>query len=399
MSQYADIVSESYFPAPRVGRMGTLAGGRWVRELFRKRMAPYLDLGIPTSKLGIMLGFHTTPGSGGREHAPLLQWLNVTKLQAGAAQEVAKELGLRYVWSWGWGVFGKGSPEDDPDKPTAACVYLWARNPKLCNALRIVPKRFDKSRDAGRIVLPRGARCTVAGRPLTWGDMRALTPILGDPDAAFTALYARNVASVFQPLKSKQVTDAERAIVAGHFGSYGAYNRALARAHASRSIARGVIADELRRALFEGRLHVRGPSATEIDDYYTTYASTQALLVQTKTRVPWLGGRARGYALASNAPPQVFRLRGGGWATIRTMLGPVQVRSLGASVPLGGLPLSLARPAIVSALKATARDDAYEHWLLREQKAYDYATLCYRDEQPTPGILPLTDYLPFLSAN
>jgi hypothetical protein len=262
-----------------------------------------------------------------------------------------------------------------------------------------VPKKFDKSRDAGRIVLPRGARCTVAGRPLTWGDMRALTPILGDPDAAFTALYARNVASVFQPLKSKQVTDAERAIVAGHFGSYGAYNRALARAHASRSIARGVIADELRRALFEGRLHVRGPSATEIDDYYTTYASTQALLVQTKTRVPWLGGRARGYALASNAPPQVFRLRGGGWATIRTMLGPVQVRSLGASVPLGGLPLSLARPAIVSALKATARDDAYEHWLLREQKAYDYATLCYRDEQPTPGILPLTDYLPFLSAN
>src|SRR5262249_51230210 len=110
-------------------------------------------------------------------------------------------------------------------------------------------------------------------------------------------------------------------------------------------------------------------------------------------------GRARGYALASNAPPQLFRLRGSGWMTIRTMLGPVQVRQLGASVPLGGLPLSLSRPAVVSALASPARDDPYQRWLLREQKAYDYATLCYRDEQPTPGILPLTDYLPFLSAD
>ena len=58
----------------------------------------------------------------------------------------------------------------------------------------------------------------------------------------------------------------------------------------------------------------------------------------------------------------------------------------------------LARPAVVSALKSLARDDAYEHWLLARQRAYDYATLCYRDQQPTPGVLPLTDYLPFLAA-
>jgi len=398
VSTYADIVSESYFAAPRIAKQGPFAGGRTVRKLFRDRIAPYTSIGIPTSKLGIMLGFHTTPGSGGREHASLRAWLQVTKLQALAAQEVAKELGLRSVWSWGWGVFGQNSPENDPDKPKAACVYLWARNPKLCNGPKAAGPKFDNSRDVGRIVLPAGARCTVSGRPLDWSTIRALTRITGDPDAAFTAAYARAVASVLQPLKSKQVLEAEKAIVAGRFGSYGSYARALARAHATRSVARGVIGDELRRELIERRFRIRGPSGSDVNEYYETYAGTQARLVQAKTRVPWLGGRSRGFALASNAPPQLFRLRGAGWATIRTMFGPVQVRVLEPAVPLGAIPLGLARPAVVFALRSLARDDAYEHWLLARQRAYDYATLCYRDQQPTPGVLPLTDYLPFLAA-
>jgi hypothetical protein len=397
-SHYADIVSESYFAAPRVAKQGPFAGGRTLRELFRTRIAPYTSIGIPTKKLGIMLGFHTTPGSGGREHAKRLAWLQVTKLQALAAQEVAKELGLRSVWSWGWGVWGPNSPENDPDKPAAACVYLWARNPKLCNGPKVAGRKFDKARDVGRIVLPAGARCTVSGRRLDWSTIRSLTRVMGDPDAGFTAAYARAVASVFQTLKSKQVLEAEKAIVAGRFGSYAAYGRALSRARASRSIARGVIGDELRRELIERRFHVRGPSGTDVNEYYETYAGTQARLVQAKTRVRWLGGRARGFALASNAPPQLFRLRGTGWATIRTMFGPVQVRALEPTVPLGAIPLGLARPAVVFALKSLAREDAYEHWLLARQRAYDYATLCYRDQQPTPGVLPLTDYLPFLAA-
>src|SRR5919201_1067241 len=85
-------------------------------------------------------------------------------------------------------------------------------------------------------------------------------------------------------------------------------------------------------------------------------------------------------------------------ATSRTVFGLVQVRALEPTVPLGAVPLGLARPAVVFALKSLARADAYEHWLLARQKAYDYSTLCYRDQQPTPGVLPLTDYLPFLAA-
>src|ERR671934_1561486 len=39
VSKYADIVRESYFSARRVGRMGPFAGSRFLRDLFRRRVA------------------------------------------------------------------------------------------------------------------------------------------------------------------------------------------------------------------------------------------------------------------------------------------------------------------------------------------------------------------------
>jgi hypothetical protein len=74
------------------------------------------------------------------------------------------------------------------------------------------------------------------------------------------------------------------------------------------------------------------------------------------------------------------------------------VRALQPAVPLGGIPLSLARPAVVGALKALARDRSYERWLLARERSYNVITVCRRDRQPTPGVVPLTDYLPFLAA-
>ncbi len=397
-ARYADIVSESYFSAARMAKLGPIAGSRAMRELFRTRIEPYTEIGLPTRQLGIMLGFHTTPGSGGREHAPLRSWLEVTKLQTLAARQVAKELALRSVWSWGWGVFGASSPENDPDKPLALCVYLWTRNNHLCNGPKVAGPKFNVSRTEGQLIFPSGVRCMVSGTRLDWGAINGLTAVTGDPDVSFTAVYARAVASLFKPLKAKQVADAEKAVVAAHFGSYGAYRGALARAHASRAVARAVIADELRGELIEQRMHVSGPSAADVREFFESFGDTQARLVESKRPAPWLDGRKRGYALASNAPAQLFRLRGTGWTTIRTMLGPFQVRALEPAVPLGGLPTGLARPAVISALKALARDHAYESWLLARQRAYDYATLCYRDRQPVPGVIPLTDYLPFLAA-
>ena len=397
VARYADIVRESYFSAPRIAKQGPFAGSRALREMFRRRVASFTDAGIPTRKLGIMLGFHTTPGLGGRDRAPLGAWLEVTKLQTLAAKQVAKEVGLRSVWSWGWGVWSVA--EDDPDKPLAACVYLWARDPRLCNGPKAAGAKFNKSRTEGQLVFPGGARCTLRGKRVDSSDIRGLTSVTGDPNVAFTAVFARAVASLSAPLKSDRVAAAERAVVGARFGSYGAYRAALARAHATPAAARGVIADELRRALIEEHMRVPGPSGEDVQAFYETYAQTNVRHVQTKTAVPWLGGRRDGFALASNAPPQLFSMPAGRWVTIRTMLGPVQVQALEPSVPLGAIPLDVARPAVVSALKGLSRDRRYEQWLLSRQRVEVDQALCRKDEQPTPGIVPLTDFLPFLAVD
>ena len=100
LSNYADIVRESYFRARNVAKEGPVAGSRTLRTMFRNRIADFTNVGIPTSKLGLMLGFQTTRGAGGREGASRRSWLEVTKLQALAARQVASETRLRSIWSW-----------------------------------------------------------------------------------------------------------------------------------------------------------------------------------------------------------------------------------------------------------------------------------------------------------
>jgi hypothetical protein len=305
---------------------------------------------------------------------------------------------LRSVWSWGWGVFSVA--EDDPDKPKAACVYLWARNPAYCNVQKIFGKKlFNTSRTEGQLIFPPGARCTLEGKRIDTGDIRGLTSVTGDPNVAFTAVFARAVASLSAPLKPTQISAAEKAVVGSRFGSTAAYHAALARAHASPAAARGVIADELRRALIEQHMRVPPPSSDDVQSFYETYAETNVRHVQTKSGVQWLGGRKDGLALASNAPPQLFSMPAGRWLTIRTMLGPVQVKALEPVVPLGAVPLDAARATVVSALKSLSRDRRYEAWLLARQRVMVDQALCRRDQLPTPGIVPLTDFLPFLSVD
>jgi hypothetical protein len=396
--KYADVVRESYFAAPSIAKQGPVEGSRSLRMMFRKRVAEFTSAGLPTSRLGLMLGFQTTRGSGGREGASRRSWLEVTKLQALAAKQVASEVGLRSVWSWGWATWTPG--EQDADKPAAACVYLWARSQSLCNGPGLAGKGFDASLTEGQLVLPRGTRCTLYGHPVTESAISTLTPITGDPDVAFSTAFAQVMTSLQAPLKPKQVTDAEKAVVAGSFGgSYARYHAALAKAHASPAAARAVIADELRRVAIESRFRVAGPSATDIREFYATYAQTPVRLVETKTRTPWLGRRTRGYALEGSAPQQLFSLGGGGWRSIRTMRGTYRVRPLDDPLPLGALPLDLARPAIVTALENIARSDRYESWLLARESVLGQQAVCRRDVPPEPAAVDLTDYLPFLAAD
>jgi hypothetical protein len=224
--------------------------------------------------------------------------------------------------------------------------------------------------------------------------------VTGDGDAAFSAAFGRAVTTALVPLKAKQIVLAERAIVTGRFGgSYGRYRAALAKAHASLGTARGVIADELRRMAIGPGMRVGSPSSADVREYYQTYGESQARLVQTKSAAPWLGNRKRGFALESTAPPQLFAIRQGGWRKVRTMRGTYQVRALDSSVPLGAIPFGLARPAVVTALRTLAQADRYDAWLLARERALVEQALCRRDVQPQTGVVPLTDYLPFLAAD
>jgi len=399
LSKYADIVRESYFAAPSIAKQGPIEGSRSLRMMFRKRVSEFTSAGLPASKLGLMLGFQTTRGSGGREGASRKSWLEVTKLQVLAAKQVASEVGLRSVWSWGWATWSVG--EDNPDKPAAACVYLWARSQSLCNGPGAAGKGFDSSLTEGQLVLPSGTRCTLYGKPITEGAISALKPITGDADVAFSAAFARVVTTLQVPLKSKQIADAERAVVASRFGgSYAAYRAALAKAHASVGAARGVIADELRQMKIESGFRAGGVSADDVREFYATYAQSLVRLVQTKTKAPWLGNRTRGYALADTAPPQLFTMpQSAKWKAIRTMGGTFQVKALDDAVPLGALPLDLARQPVVDGLRSIAKSDHYESWLMARERQLDDQAVCRRDVQPDPGFVDLTDYLPFLAAD
>ena len=396
LSTYADIVRESYFAAPMIAKDGPQAGSRELRMFFRRKVAEFTAAGISPRKLGLMLGFQTTPGDGGRERASRRAWLEVTKLQTLAARQVARELDLRSVWSWGWGVWSKG--EDDPDKPAAACVYLWARDPKLCNGPAAAGAGFNASRTEGQLVFPAGARCTLFGRSIAKAAISSLAPVTGNPDVAFTAVFARAVASLSVSVKAKQIAAAERA-AASRLGGFAGYRAALSKAHASPAAARGVIADELRRAKIESRLRVASPSAADVKEYYVSYGDTRARLVEAKARAPWLGNGKRGFALASHAPPQLFTIPQGPWVKVQSMLGSYKVRALGPAVPLGTVPIELARGAIVNALKSLARDERYESWLLARERVLVGQSICRRDVQPAIGVVPLTDYLPFLAVD
>lgn len=397
VAQVAQIVREVYFPAPKIYKLGIINANRTIRQMFRQGAEDFISIGIPPSKIGIMLGFHTTPGSGGREGLhPASKWFQVTKWQTLAAKEVGRDLGLAHIWSWGWATWT--AAENDPDKPANACVYLWTRDPKLCDAPKLIGPSFDTDVTAGQLIFPRGARCTVGGVPVRWDVAAAISRVTQDQQAAFTAAFTRAVASRYARVPAKDVLAAEKAVIALHFGGRrAAYVAGLRRAHTSVGTARGVIADELRRARIQQGIRVAAPSGSSIQSYYDTYSAAPVRLVQVDKAATWLGNSKRGFALGSVAPPQIFTLPNGAKATLRTMTGTFKVKVLGPTVDLAEIPLVKASKPIATALVSLARSSAYEQWLLYREKAALNATLCWRDLLPAVEVVPLTDYLPYLS--
>jgi hypothetical protein len=243
LSGSANIVYESYFHAPRTHALGPVLASRALRVAMRRPISRLAALGIAPDRLGLILGFHSKPGTSGREGLqPLGAWLQFVKLNALAARQVADELGLGSIWSWGWGTFDAAGA--DPDKPLAACAYLWTRDQSLCDA----PARaaFDTSLLDGQLLLPDGVQCAFPAGMVSEAAVARLAPFAGGRREALTALVTRRALRRVA-VSPRKVTRAERSLVAARYrGSYPGYRRALSRRGLTRADAVSILTDGLR---------------------------------------------------------------------------------------------------------------------------------------------------------
>jgi hypothetical protein len=267
VARSSDIVLEVYFNGPSLAKQGPTLASRRLRTTIRQRVESLIAIGVPVARIGVMLQLGSTPGAGGRERLqPARAWYEVVKWEALAARHVANELGIASVWSWGWGTWNAAG--NDPDKQNAACVWLWTRDASLCDGPAAAGPGWNASLTEGQGDLPRGLVCTLGAQTVKATAVAALAKVTGDRAVAVTLLVKRMAESEAAQVEWADVLAAERALVRERFGgSRAAYLAEIARAHANLTIARGAIADQLRRDAISRRLHVRSPSPREIARY------------------------------------------------------------------------------------------------------------------------------------
>jgi hypothetical protein len=396
VGQVSDLVLENYANANLIWRDGAVDGSRRLRTSYRRSASKLFAVGVPPARVGLMIGFQTGPGSGGREGLkPRSRWFDVAKWQALAARQVARELRFSHVWSWGWAQRNERS--NDPDKTYAACVWLWARNPALCDAPRILGKEFDADRRVGQIDLAAGVRCVYDGTPLTASGVASLAKVTGDRELALTALVVRAVEREQAAVSPSAILAAERRIVAARFGGSGAAYRAeLAEAGASLAVARGIVGDELRRLEILGEMTTTSPTSVDVSRFRTTHAPVLARRLVVTPAPSWLP-EGNGLALATSAPQTVFRIASRRNVKLRTAEGIFTVRAVEDTTALGAVSLGEARPAIVRELRSERRADAYSAWTIRQQRAAESRLVCERDRLPELGVVTLSSFAPFLS--
>jgi hypothetical protein len=393
----AEIVREAYVPATATWKEGPVLGNRTLRNVYRNAVTNLESIGMPANKVGLMVSFSTTRGFGGRNGLePVSAWFQVAKWQSLALQQVAAETGIASVWSWGWGRWSVG--EQDPEKGHAACVWMWARSPSLCDAPTQLGPAFNTSLKEGQLnLLPAGAQCLIGKRRLSNAAIAQLQLLTGDRETAYSALFERLVESDQSPVPTAAVLEAERGVILQSFGgSRAAYESALREANASVPVARGILGDQLRRARVQATLPGGTPTASEIQTFYQSYPDLSVRMISSKPQPSWLGTNGQGLAISEVAPDRIFTLKLGRSATLRTSEGSFRIKTLDDPVLLGAVPLRKATPAIAAALRGFKRGDEFEDWTVSKQRYVENSAICARDDLPQPSAFDLTSYLPYL---
>jgi len=398
-AQASILVRQVYFTAPGpkgLFKLGPERASRAMRQGMRSLISRFAQIGIPAGRVALELQFQSAAGQGGRQGLqPKSAWLEIVKLEALAAKQVAAETKIQGVWSWGWPSFSVAG--NDPDKPAAACVYLWTRDQNLCDGPALAGPGFDTSLTEGQISVPAGVRCTLGDARITKSDVARAAVLTGDRDSAATALLERQVLRADTPIDPQTVLAAERAIVRDRFGGSGSrYRFALASAHVTLQDARAIIADRLARDRVQERFRPPPATQTQIAEFESTYAATRVRLVEVDAPAAWIGGAVRGFAVETIAPEQVFSLPQGQLRTIDTIDGRFSVRALGPAVPLVALSPVQASTVARAVLGRFAKLDVYDRWLRGRETQLVAGAVCIRDAVPALGEVDLSAFVPFL---
>jgi hypothetical protein len=398
VSRVAIILRQVYFTSPNakgLSALGPAAASRTMRSGMRGLVNKLTQIGIPAGRIALQAQFHSSPGLGARAGLqPASAWFEIVKLEAMAAKQVVQEFKIAGVWSWGWATFNP-SATPDPDKPAAACVWLWARDPSLCDAPAVAGPDFDQTTTDAVVALTPTARCVFADGSIDRRAVSRLTSLTGDSGYATSVLFEQAVLKAEQPVDPKDVQSAERAVRAASFrGDRASYYAALRQARLTIADARAIIVARLQRDLVQARFRPLPPTAAQIADFLTTYANQPVRLVSTTEKAPWLGNTTKGWAVSSLAPAALFTLSGPG--SVDTTDGSFTVTPLGPVLPLGLVPRPQARAAAKGALERLAREKLYRGWLHAEQKERLAGAVCLNDRMPTPSPTDLSPFVPFL---
>jgi hypothetical protein len=398
VSKVAILLRQVYFTSPNAAglyRLGPTAASRSMRSSLRGLVNHLTRIGIPSGRVALEMQFTSSPGLGQRAGLqPATSWLEVVKLEALAARFVATQFKLAGVWSWGWVTFNPNATVD-PDKPAAACVWLWARDQTLCDGPAAAGPGFDASLTEGQLDVPPGARCATSAGTIDRNAVARFTALTGNAGYAASVLLEQLVLRSQQAVDPRDVLSAERAVIAAGFGGDRTrYWAALRAAKLTIADARTIIASRLERDEVEARLEPPAPTARQVSDFLATYRDQPVRLVATSEKAPWLGNAVRGWAIATLAPSEVFTLSAAG--PIDTPDGPFDVTPLGDVLPLGLLPEAKAADAARTALGRLARDAGYRSWLRRQETQLLATGSCLDDRVPTPVATDLSPFVPFL---
>ena len=177
-------------------------------------------------------------------------------------------------------------------------MYLWARDPGLCDGPPAAGAGFNDSREEGQITLSPAPAASSTARTISKFEVKVLSAFTGDTQVALSALFARLVESPGHPVATARVLDIERTISPPVWWLPVRYLSALAPRGAP--CRARIIADELRREDSRSSA-IEAPTSAEISLYHTLYGGLPLRRVRRQHRVV-AGAEAAGFALVPPGP-------------------------------------------------------------------------------------------------